>query len=62
MPAIIRFLDSDTLPAANSWGAKLVRQRTAQGLTRKEPARRLGVDASTLARWERGEREPGGLS
>jgi transcriptional regulator with XRE-family HTH domain len=28
------------------------------GLSQKEAARRIGVDASTLARWERGEREP----
>jgi transcriptional regulator with XRE-family HTH domain len=29
-------------------------------LTQKELAKRLGVDPGTLARWERGEREPTG--
>jgi transcriptional regulator with XRE-family HTH domain len=38
----------------------LVRQRTSLGLSQKESAERLGVDPSTLARWERGEREPVG--
>jgi len=30
------------------------------GLSQKEAAMRLGVDPTTLARWERGEREPMG--
>jgi transcriptional regulator with XRE-family HTH domain len=30
------------------------------GLSQKESARRVRVDQSTLARWERGEREPTG--
>jgi transcriptional regulator with XRE-family HTH domain len=30
------------------------------GLSQKEAARELDVDASTLARWERGEGEPTG--
>jgi DNA-binding transcriptional regulator YiaG len=29
-------------------------------MTRGESARRIGVDQGTLARWERGEREPAG--
>ena len=37
-----------------------VRQRTRLGLSQKESAERLGVDPGTLARWERGEREPQG--
>ena len=31
-----------------------------RGITQKEAARRIGVDSGTLARWERGEREPTG--
>jgi transcriptional regulator with XRE-family HTH domain len=31
-----------------------------QGLSQKEAAKSMGVDQSTLARWERGEREPTG--
>ena len=38
----------------------MFRQRTSQGLSQKEAAGRIGVDHGTLARWERGEREPSG--
>lgn len=58
MPAIIRFLGYNPLPPGNGWAERLVQCRTALGITQKEAARRIGVDASTLARWERGEREP----
>jgi len=60
MPAIIRFLDYDPQPEPKNWCDRLVRHRTTLGLTQKEAARRLGVDPSTLARWERGDREPTG--
>jgi transcriptional regulator with XRE-family HTH domain len=60
MPAVIRFLGYDPQPAANTTGERLVRQRTSLGLSQKESAERIGVDASTLAKWERGEREPAG--
>jgi transcriptional regulator with XRE-family HTH domain len=60
MPAIIDFLGYDPLRAAKSWGERLVRHRTTLGMTQKEAARRLGVDQGTLAKWERGEREPAG--
>ncbi len=61
MPAIIRFLGYNPLPPARNWAAKLTHGRTALGLTQKQAAQQIGVDASTLARWERGEREPTGL-
>jgi DNA-binding XRE family transcriptional regulator len=48
------------LPVVERLGAQLVQRRTALGLTQKELAKRLGVDPGTLARWERGEREPAG--
>jgi transcriptional regulator with XRE-family HTH domain len=60
MPAIIRFLGYDPQPAVNTLGEQLVRQRTSLGLSQKEAAERIGVDPSTLAKWERGEREPAG--
>jgi transcriptional regulator with XRE-family HTH domain len=60
MPAIIRFLGYNPLPAASTLAEQLLRQRTSMGLSQKEAARSLGVDAGTLARWERGEREPTG--
>lgn len=60
MPAIIRFLGYNPLPEATTLAEQLVRQRTTLGMSRKEAAAEIGVDAGTLARWERGEREPAG--
>jgi transcriptional regulator with XRE-family HTH domain len=60
LPAIFRFLGYNPLPAARGWGERLVRHRSSLGLSRKEAAKRLRVDSGTLARWERGEREPAG--
>ena len=60
MPAIIRFLGYNPLPPADGWPDRLVRCRTVLGISQKESARRIGVDACTLARWERGERAPTG--
>jgi transcriptional regulator with XRE-family HTH domain len=39
---------------------QLVRQRTRLGLSQKEFAEHLGVDPSTLAKWEQGRRDPAG--
>ncbi len=58
-PAIIRFPGYNPLPAANTSGERFVRRRTSLGLFEKETAKRLGADPGALARWERGEREPG---
>jgi transcriptional regulator with XRE-family HTH domain len=60
MPAIIRFLDYNPLPEATTVAEQLVRHRTALGLSRNKAAKELGVDAGTLARWERGGQEPAG--
>ena len=62
MPAIIRFLGYNPLPppSPGSLGERLVPCRTALGITQSELARRLDVEACTLARWERGERQPTG--
>jgi DNA-binding transcriptional regulator YiaG len=56
MPAIIRFLGYNPLPEANGWGDRLVRHRTTLGLSQKKAALDLGVDVSTLARWNGGIR------
>ena len=61
VPAVIGFLGYNPLPPADTLGEKLVRHRTVLGMSQKEAARRLGVDPSTLARWERGERQPLGV-
>ena len=60
MPAIIEFLGYNPLPPATNWAERLVRHRKSFGITQEEAARRIGVDPSTLARWERGERDPVG--
>ena len=60
MPAIIRFLGYNPLAPLYQWSDRLVNYRIALGISQKESARRIGVDPSTLARWERGEREPTG--
>jgi transcriptional regulator with XRE-family HTH domain len=60
MPAIIRFLGYNPLPVADGWGERLLRYRSTLGLSQKEAAKHLGVDPGTLARWERGDREPAG--
>ncbi len=60
LPAIIEFLGYNPLPPANNLVERLVRGRTSMGLSQKEAASRMGVDPSTLAKWERGEREPAG--
>ena len=38
----------------------LVRHRTSQDWSQSAAAGRIGMDPGTLARWERGEREPTG--
>ena len=60
MLAIIRFLSCNPLPVAKTLAEQLVRHRTALGMSQKEAALKIGVDAATLARWERAEREPTG--
>ena len=61
MPAIIKFLGYDPLPAASTLAEQLVRRRTSLGLSQKESAGCLGVDPGTLAKWEQGKREPQGV-
>jgi DNA-binding XRE family transcriptional regulator len=60
MPAIIRFLGYDPQPPSETWAERLVQGRKTLGLTQSAAAVRIGVDQGTLARWERGEREPDG--
>ena len=55
MPVIIAFLGYNPLPEATTLAEQLVRTRVSRGLNQKEAAKLIGVDPSTLARWERGE-------
>jgi site-specific DNA recombinase len=60
MPAIIEFLGFNPLPEGRTVAENLIRQRTSLGLTQRDAAKLIGVDPCTLARWERGERQPTG--
>jgi len=61
IPKIITFLGSDPFPqAVSSLRGKILQYRWTQGLTIKKLAGILGIDPTTLARWERGEVEPRG--
>ena len=61
IPAIIRYLGYNPLPAAKTLAGRLTRYRVSLGITQKELAKQLGIDPCTLARWERGDRTPTGL-
>jgi transcriptional regulator with XRE-family HTH domain len=59
IPKIIEFLGYvPNLISPNSLGEKIVVYRKLLGLTQKELAKQLGIDPSTLGRWERGESKP----
>ena len=60
MAGVTRFLDCNPFPSAGTLAERLLNRRKASGITQKEFARQIGVDPSTLARWERGEREAKG--
>ncbi len=60
LPRIIRFLGYDPYPAAKLLAEKLVAKRRQLGLSRKQLAKRLGVDEGTLAHWEKAQQEPTG--
>lgn len=60
VPAIINFVGYNPLPVATTIADQLVRRRTELGMSQKEAAQQMGVDPSTLAQWERSEREPNG--
>lgn len=54
MPGIIKFLGYDPFPEPQTLGERLAAKRRMLGLSRKELAKRLGVDEETLARLETG--------
>jgi len=55
-----QFLGFNPFQNGDTLAHRLANHRKALGMTQKEFARQIGVDPSTLARWERGEREPTG--
>jgi transcriptional regulator with XRE-family HTH domain len=58
IPSLVRFLGYDPAPPepATSIAERLRAKRREMGLGQREVARILGVDASTVMRWERGRR------
>ncbi|MGA2713568.1 MAG: recombinase family protein [Bryobacteraceae bacterium] len=58
MPAIIRFLGYNPLRVPTTWAERLAHARTLLGMSQRVAAAQIGVDQSTLARWERGDSEP----
>jgi DNA-binding transcriptional regulator YiaG len=58
LPGIISFLGYNPLPEPTGLAARIVWARSSWGLSRVAYARLLGVDPSTLARWETGRRKP----
>ena len=56
IPRIVAFLGYNPYDTqSGSLDERIVACRRAAGLSQKELARRLGVDPTTLGRWERGE-------
>ena len=59
IPKIIEFLNyvpSNNLP--KTFGDKIINIRRLFGITQKELAHRLGIDPTTLGRWEKGKSRP----
>jgi DNA-binding transcriptional regulator YiaG len=60
LPAIFRFLGCDPRPLGeNTFPERLRVARTARGLSQEALARRLGIDPTTVWRWEAGRGCPG---
>ena len=59
LPKVIRFLGYDpSYTTPKTIGQKLLAYRKVHGITQKEMAKKLGVDPTTLARWEKGKGKP----
>jgi DNA-binding transcriptional regulator YiaG len=58
LTGIMSFLGYNPLPEPESLPSRLVWARSSRGLSRVSCARMLGVDPSTLARWETGRGKP----
>ena len=55
IPAILRFLGRNPIPAPNELPERMLAFRQANGSSIREAARRLGVNPGTWGDWERGE-------
>jgi len=59
-PALLAFLGYDPRPEGRTFGERLYRARTARGLSHRDLARLIGVDESTVWKWEDGRHRPNG--
>jgi transcriptional regulator with XRE-family HTH domain len=55
---IIQFLGYDPLPQPESFPERLKTYRLKQGLSQKKLAIKLGIDPSSILRWEKGIHKP----
>ena len=58
LPGIIAFLGYSPVEPGESWSARVTRARRASGLSRRRLAAELGIDESTVTRWEKGRGRP----
>jgi len=59
LPKVYSFLGYNPLQSnANSLGEKIKQYRIQRGLSLRKLAKQLGIDPTTLTRWEKGMREP----
>jgi transcriptional regulator with XRE-family HTH domain len=58
MGKVVDFLGFNPLQKCDTLAQQILNRRKAVGITQINFARQIGVDPSTLARWERGERTP----
>ena len=57
---IVEFLGFNPFEIGDTLGERLASFRRERSMSQKGFARQLGVDPSTLAKWERGDRKPAG--
>jgi transcriptional regulator with XRE-family HTH domain len=60
IPQVLLFLGYDPRSIPQAVGPRLRGYRQGRGISQEAMARHLGIDPGTLARWERGGREPQG--
>ena len=63
MPKLIDFLGYEPVlaTATRTGGGAIVQFRRSRGISQRELARLLGIDPTTLARWEKGQSWPAGM-
>jgi transcriptional regulator with XRE-family HTH domain len=57
---VVRFLGFNPFQNGDTVAQRLINHRKGLGITQKDFAHQIGVDPSTLAKWERGVRVPDG--